>query len=478
MCIVRDMFLDCKPQNIVVFGDVMLDYIYNGSINKLANEAPIPVFLKETQRTSLGGCGNVLQNLSSLNCQNLYLFSMCGKDDDSKELETCLNDLKIEYYLAKMEKKTTSKHRFFCNNKLVFRYDNEEVYSLNYDEEKRIIDTFRRIIDNCKIDCILFSDYNKGFLTKTLCQSVIEIANLHNIFTCVDPKKDYTKYKNCSLIKPNRHEVEQLFGIHFSLDTLPEVHKQIKTFVNCKNTVITLGDQGISSEFENGEYFYWNSESKDVIDVTGAGDIVNSVLSYYYPSLDDKKLCVRLASYLATISVQHLGTYKLQQSDILLAEKKLHRNKILRREDLKKLSKPIVFTNGCFDILHEGHVSLLNYCKALGSQYDVVLGLNSDTSIKRLKGESRPIFPLASRLAVLSSLESIDWIVVFEEDTPESLLKELRPDILVKGGDYTAETVIGREYCKELKLFQFVHDISTTKIVSKLNCADNCKTVI
>lgn len=470
MCIGRDMLLDCKQQSIIVFGDIMLDYMYNGSINKLANEAPIPVFLKESRTVSLGGCGNVLQNLNSLNCKKLYLFSMCGSDDDSKQLEDCLKSLDVEYHLVNIQnKKTTSKHRFFCNNKLVFRYDNEECYSLNDEEQQEVIQTFKHILYHSEIDCILFSDYNKGFLSKSLCQSIIQIANEKNIFTCVDPKKDYTKYIGCSLIKPNRHEVEQLFGLEFSLETLPTVHKRIKELVKCKNTVITLGNQGISAEFEDNQYYFWNYQPKDVIDVTGAGDIVNSVLAYYFPQMKDKKLAVNLASYLATLSVQHLGTYKIQNYDILIAEKFLNHNKVLKENDLKKLTKPIVFTNGCFDILHEGHISLLQYCRDLaGNNRDVVLALNSDASIKRLKGNSRPIFTLSSRLSVLSALEYIDWIVVFDEDTPENIIKNLRPDILVKGGDYTPENVVGREYCNELKLFQFTHNISTTNIVEKI----------
>ncbi len=461
------MFLDCKPQNIIVFGDIMLDYINTGTINKLANEAPIPVFLKENEMISLGGCGNVLQNLASLGCQNIVLFSMCGNDLKSKGIEQCLEDLGIESHMKKVEnRKTTSKHRFFCSNKLIFRYDEEEYYNLDSLKEKEILDELKTVLQSTPIDCILFSDYNKGFLTETLCQGVIQMANEYNIFTCVDPKKDYLKYKNCSLIKPNRNEVEQMFGIHFALDSLPQVHTKIKELVNCKHTVITLGDQGISGCFENNDYFYWKYEPKDVIDVTGAGDVVNSVLAYCFPHFENKRKCLEMASFLATLSVQQLGTYKLQVRDILIAEKMLNQNKLVQVEDLKNMKRSILFTNGCFDILHEGHISLFKYCKSLaGSTHDVVLGLNSDESIKRLKGESRPIFNIKARLAILNALEYIDWIVVFDEDTPKSIIQQIKPDILVKGGDYTSETVVGKEYCRELKLYTFTETVSTTNIV-------------
>jgi D-beta-D-heptose 7-phosphate kinase/D-beta-D-heptose 1-phosphate adenosyltransferase len=468
------MFSNSKRKNIIVFGDIMLDFTAIGKVNKLANEAPIPVLLKENETITLGGCGNVLQNLSSLGTDKLFLFSMCGDDADSEKLEKCLKEIQVDYFLKKVkDKKTTSKHRFFSDNKLLFRYDNEEYYTLSTDEEKDILNQLNTILDAHEIDCILFSDYNKGFLTKSLCQSVIELANKKNIFTCVDPKKEYGKYKNCSLIKPNRNEVEQMFGIVFSIDTLPTVHKKIKELVNCKNTVITLGHEGISGCFDNNEYFYWKYDSKEVIDVTGAGDIVNSVLSYYYPSSKDKKVCLQLASVLATQSVQHLGTYKLQPYDILLAHRVLKENKIINSNELMNLKKPIIFTNGCFDILHEGHISLFKYCKDMaGSTHQVVLGLNSDNSISRLKGPTRPIFNLASRLSILNAIEYIDWIVVFEEDTPELLIKELCPDILVKGGDYSIENVVGREYCREIKLFSFLYNNSTTNVIKHIKNMD------
>lgn len=464
------MFLDSKPQKIIVFGDIMLDYTNIGSINKLANEAPIPVFLKESEQVSLGGCGNVLQNLNSLGCEKLYLFSMCGDDKDSIVLSNLLDELNIHHSIRKVQgKKTTTKHRFFSSNKLIFRYDNEEIYSLPSSFETSILDELSEILAIESIDCILFSDYNKGFLTNSLCESVISLANSKNIFTCVDPKNDYRKYKYCSLIKPNRNEVEKLFGIRFSLDNLEDVHTQIKDLVHCKNTVITLGDQGISGSFENNEYFYWKHDSKDVIDVTGAGDIVNSILSYYFNQIQQKSLCLQLASYLATVSVSHIGTYILQSSDILQGYKYISNTKVIEKEHLARIKKPIVFTNGCFDIIHEGHISLFQYCKSIAkSDYEIVLGLNSDASIKRLKGSTRPINNLLTRVAVLNSIQYIDWIVIFEEDTPEILLKELCPDILVKGGDYTQETILGKEYCKEVKIFPFTHKISTTNIVQSI----------
>lgn len=464
------MFLDTKKPTIIVVGDIMLDYTTLGSIHKIANEAPIPVFLKETEKVSLGGCGNVLQNLHALDCKQLYLFSMCGDDESAKVLKSLLDKLDVEYTLVTLGgKKTTTKHRFFSNNKLLFRYDNEECLNLSVEKEEFITQRFKELLETQSIDCVLFSDYNKGFLTESLCRKLIQLANQKNIFTCVDPKNNYEKYKGCSLIKPNRNEVEKLFGIHFSVEELESVHKQIQSLVCCKNTVITLGELGISAYLETGNYFYWKYSSSDVIDVTGAGDIVNAVLSYFFPIMTNKESCLQLASYLGTISVSHIGAYTLCYDDILKGYKSISKSKVISSSHLKNLRKPIVFTNGCFDILHEGHVSLFRYCKSLANnEYDVVVGLNSDASIKRLKGQSRPICNLSSRVALLNSIEYIDWIVVFEEDTPEVLLKQLHPSILVKGGDYTLDTILGKEYCSEVKIFNTIHDISTSKIVNSI----------
>lgn len=464
------MSLNYNAQNIIVFGDIMLDYRNVGTIQKLANEAPIPVFLKKEEKISLGGCGNVLQNLYSLGCNKLFVFSMCGDDEYSKILFDLLKKLNIESNIISVpEKKTTRKYRFFCQNKLMFRYDEEDIYNLSIEKEKEIIARLKDIITTTQIDCILFSDYNKGFLSHSLCQEVIKIANENSIFTCVDPKNDYRKYMNCSLIKPNRDEVEKIFGIKLSLDSLEAVHKHIKEKSGAKNSIITLGDQGISGSFENDHYFYWKYDSRDVIDVTGAGDIVNAMLSYYFKQIENKEIVLKLASYLATISVSHLGTYTLHYEDILQAYKFIFNNKVIQLEDIQKIQKPLLITNGCFDILHEGHISLLEYCKSLaGNKYEVVLALNSDTSIKRLKGNNRPICSLQTRLAVLNSLKQIDWIVVFEEDTPEQILKTLKPDILVKGGDYKIENIIGKEYCKDVYIYPFKHQISTTAILNKI----------
>jgi len=463
------MFLNSRPQKIVVLGDIFLDYTVEGSIQKLANEAPIPVFMKQKEKITLGGCGNVIQNLVALGCQELHVFSFCGKDSKGVKLTSMLSDLRVHSHLQELETVSTiSKHRFFCKNKLMFRYDEEESYTFSEKDVEKVFEEFKCLLETTSIDTILFSDYNKGFLTRRLCQSVIQLANEKGIFTCVDPKNDYRKYVGCSLFKPNRNEVQQLFQVPFHDSSLEALHTYIKEQVQCKVSVITLGELGISSSLETGEYISWCPEQKEVNDVTGAGDVVNAVLAFFYNQYENKTDSLKLASYLATLSVQHVGTYTLQFSDLVKDHKALFKTKLISPATLNRMKNPMVFTNGCFDIVHEGHIGLLDYCRELGgATHDVVVALNSDRSIQTLKGPSRPICNQSSRIAILNALESVDWIVVFEDSTPLRLLEDLKPDILVKGGDYTYDAIIGKEFCKQVKIFPFAQDVSTTKIVEK-----------
>lgn len=441
-----------------------------GSVEKLANEAPLPVFRKDRETIRLGGCGNVVQNLAALGCKELHVFAACGHDRKGTMIESLLKQIHVEpHLLRKEETDTISKHRFFCKNKLMFRYDEEERFSLTGSDETYVIEEICKILHTRKIHTILFSDYNKGFLTARICQIVIRLARDYGIFTCVDPKDDFTKYIGCTLFKPNRNEVQSLFRIPFSLSHVSEVHAYIKEKVGCAISVITLGELGISALFETGDYYSWCDETKEVNDVTGAGDIVNAILAYFYPQVESKKHCLQLASHLATVSVQHVGTYTVTFSDLVKAQKYVFGSKVVTVDVLERLQRPLVVTNGCFDLVHEGHLSLLRHCKALaGSTHDVVVALNSDRSVQTLKGTSRPIRPQDARVTLLNQIEQVDWIVVFDEETPVDLLRRLRPEILVKGGDYTVEKVLGREFVKKVEIVPIAHPISSTKILETI----------
>jgi D-beta-D-heptose 7-phosphate kinase/D-beta-D-heptose 1-phosphate adenosyltransferase len=441
----------------------MLDCNVYTTVEKLANEAPIPVFSRIKEEYFLGGCGNVLKNLIALGTTNVYAFSVIGKDEHGRKVVSLLDQLNIKNNICILDNYiTTTKQRFFCENKIVFRCDDENnkkmkesLLSISF------IDKIEALLKTEHIDCIILSDYNKGVLHHKQCQDIITLANKYNIFTCVDPKHDYTKYIGCTLIKPNRREAYDIFKFDTS-KSLEDIHKYIFNTIHCKYSVITLAEKGITL-YDGKEFMKETPLLRNIIDVTGAGDIVCCILGYFLSTGTSPQKVLKLATHIATKSIEYPGTYTIQQSDINLYYGKRVSIDILKT--IRTQYTPIVFTNGCFDLLHSGHIQLFKFCKEKGT---VVVGLNSDESIRRLKGDSRPINNLQARLDILESIQYIDYIVVFEEDTPYNVLKELRPDYLVKGGDYTISNIIGREFTNETLLCDFVKGNSSTSIIQRI----------
>jgi D-beta-D-heptose 7-phosphate kinase/D-beta-D-heptose 1-phosphate adenosyltransferase len=464
--------LSVRSKNIMVFGDIMLDVKLSGSIHKLANEAPIPVLLQETEKKYLGGCGNVLMNLQALGCNKLFIFSKAGNDFYGKELSAILSRYPeiVPYIYTDDAYRTIVKTRGFANKKIIFRYDVENSQAILERHIKEISADVSSIIRDNKIDTIIFSDYNKGFLVKEVSQFVIQLANTYDIPTFVDPKVDYTKYLGCTVMKPNIKEIYDIFGITFSFANIGNIHRKIKEKVGCKETLLTLSEEGMSFLTENNELINEKTIESEVNDVTGAGDVVLSIIAYYYTCIPKRNL-IQLATYMGTISVRYVGTYVLKKSDILKAYKLINNNKLIMLEDIVYLKNPIVFTNGCFDILHEGHMALLQFCKSVNPHGgEVLVAINSDDSIKKLKGVNRPINDEQARIAILNNIESVDWVLVFKEDTPHEILEKIRPHTLVKGGDYTIESIVGKEFCEHVRVFNYVDGKSTTSIIERIKC--------
>ena len=466
--------LNINPQNIIVIGDVMLDVIIDGTITKMANESPIPVLHQTSEKRTLGGCGNVLMNLESLGCNKLFLVSMIGDDSYGKILQEVLSkkgDIISKLYVD-TSYCTTVKTRGVSNKKIIFRYDIEKRHTpleSHTEDCKAYIDT---ILKENQIDAIILSDYNKGFLVKALTSHVISVANQYGVPTFVDPKIDYRKYIGCTVFKPNIKEMKDIFNIDYSYEKLKEIHEEIRSKVECKDTLITLSEKGISLMSSNGNIYHEQTVSTEVCDVTGAGDVVISMMAYYYKHIDIHTL-VKLSTWIGTHTVKFAGTYVIKNSDILEAYKTIRDSKLVSIAELSRLRSPIVITNGCFDIVHEGHIALFKFCKSIAiTGKNVVVALNGDESIRRLKGATRPINNLQARITLLNQIESIDWIVVFNEDTPYELYREIKPDTLVKGGDYKVEELIGREFCNEVRIFNYIEGKSTSNIISKI-CEKN-----
>jgi len=456
---------NCEP-NIVVFGDIMLDHNLEGNSTKIANEGPIPVINIQNEKYNIGGCGNVLLNCISLGAKKIHLFSRIGNDINGCTIEKLL-PIQIVNNMIKCDNFTTiTKTRIYADKKLVARYDRENIYQLTGEQEIEIIEKFKLLLATNKISSVIFSDYNKGFLTKALCQNIIYLCNTHSIPTIVDPKVDYTKFIGCTIIKPNKCETSNIFKINIDTISKEECHKKIKELLGCTLSVITLASDGISA-YKNNILYSAVENRKEVIDVTGAGDIVCATLGTYYPFIDDTDFLIKIANHLASISVSHLGVYTINDNDLIETYKYIHKSKEITVDNLLKINlNNTVFTNGCFDILHSAHIDLFRFCKSKGDI--VIVGLNSDDSIKRLKGSTRPINSLNERIKMLNAIDYVDFIIVFDEDNPLELIKKIQPRYLVKGGDYKIDNIIGREYAKETIIFDYINGLSTTNTLLKL----------
>ena len=440
----------------------MLDQNIFVKAEKLANEAPIPVFGYQRGEFSLGGCGNVVKNVCGLKSTPVHLFSAIGPDTAGQQIEALVKELGVVSHLRIVaEYTTTIKQRYFCDNKVIFRCDTEVALPIAPTFAHEIED----LLKTGDIGGIILSDYNKGVLTAQVCQDIIHLATKYGIFTCVDPKHDYVKYKGCSLIKPNRKEACALLKMDPATPLL-DLHEKMFKLVGCKYSVITLAEQGITL-YDGTRMIHERPEVRKIIDVTGAGDVVCAILGHFFSLYSDRMTpttILKLATHIATKSVEFPGTYTVSHKDLMPISKV-----ILDIKSLKSQGR-IIFTNGCFDLLHSGHISLFKYCKDLGGT--VVVGLNSDASIRRLKGATRPVNTLQTRLDVLEAIQYIDWIIVFEEDTPAGVLEILRPDILVKGGDYAVESIIGREFAGETRICSFVQGVSSTATIQRIQRLD------
>lgn len=463
------------PPTILVIGDVMIDHTILGNATKLANEGPIPVLHESNETWTLGGCGNVAVNCKALGAK-VYLCSMLGTDESGGIARQLLDHYEIEWIgISSKEHPTTTKHRGFADSKLMFRYDQEAVYKQNMFS---VIDSLLAFFQKNHIDAVIFSDYNKGFCDMSLISTVLYQCKERNIPTVVDPKGDFRKYAGCTVLKPNRDEATKFIQKYLPSQTLPSdsqanldtLHRILLEACECKYTCITMAKEGLTiREGATGIVHRAKTQPIEVIDVTGAGDVVNAVLGYCLAVKFSMEMTAKSASFLATQSVQHKGTYVLKPHDFMALALHLKPSKRLTKEDfgyLQREGKTVVFTNGCFDLVHAGHVQSLKFAKEQGDV--LVLGVNSDASIKSLKGPSRPILTLEERLGVLEALECVDYVCVMEEDSPVDLVKALQPDVLVKGEDYRGKEIKSSEFVKRVVLAPLKPMISTTSIITRI----------
>ena len=465
-----------KRTSILVIGDLMIDHYLWGSCERISPEAPVPVVDIKSETTVLGGAGNVINNLVSLGAE-VGVLSVVGNDAVANELKYILDETGAKSFLTEQAgRKTSKKSRLMAAKSQIVRYDHESKNDISFESVKKIFSKFQEIING--YDIILLSDYGKGVLTDTLTKEIIEYASKYHKKVLLDLKgTDYSKYKGAYLLTPNKKEAQIASGIEIdSSDTLEFALKRLKDIAALTYSVITLSEDGIAILKDNN-VITKPTVAREVYDVTGAGDTVLASLGFALCLQDDIEIAVEFANLAAGVVVGKLGSATVSldeiedyKSSISKSSIELH---IKTQDEIENLTKrlalknkKIVFTNGCFDILHKGHVSYLNIAKSFGDV--LIVGLNSDASVRALKGENRPVNEEDDRAYMLSALESVDYVVVFNDDTPYELIKKIQPHTLVKGADYEGKEVVGSDIAKETRLVEFVEGKSTTKLIEKI----------
>ncbi|MDA9244115.1 D-glycero-beta-D-manno-heptose-7-phosphate kinase [Amylibacter sp.] len=466
-----------RSPKILVVGDLMIDHYLWGSCDRISPEAPVQVVNVKRETTVLGGAGNVASNLSALGAQ-VDVISVIGCCEASGELKDLFKKIKIDsqYFVTQEDRITSKKSRIIASQQQVVRYDRESADEISMKSQRSILEIFTNIIQN--YDCVLLSDYGKGVLASNLTQSLISIANQANKKVLVDPKGlDYSKYKGAYLLTPNKREASEATQVIIKgNESLLQAITQLKTEYDLDISLITLSEQGVA--IYDDELRIYPTEAREVFDVTGAGDTVLASLGFALScgyKIDD---AVKFSNLAAGVVVGKVGSATTTLFEIIEYELSLHKSSsdiciktleeiTILASELKARGKRIIFTNGCFDILHAGHVRYLETAKTFGDV--LILGLNSDRSVSALKGEGRPINSQLDRSYIIAALEVVDYVVIFDEDTPYNLIKAVKPHILVKGSDYSGKAVVGQDIADELKLVHFVEGKSTTKTIEKIS---------
>ncbi|WP_323813140.1 bifunctional D-glycero-beta-D-manno-heptose-7-phosphate kinase/D-glycero-beta-D-manno-heptose 1-phosphate adenylyltransferase HldE [Cellvibrio sp. NN19] len=460
--------------HILVVGDLMLDRYWHGASSRISPEAPVPVVNVAQTEDRPGGAGNVALNMAALGCR-VSLVSIVGDDEAGQILYERLRVAKVHTNLQiSSTKPTITKLRVVSRNQQLLRMDFEEKFDES--DSSEFPSKVQSLIG--RTHALVLSDYAKGSLPD--CQTLIRIAREAGVPVLVDPKgKDFTRYRGATILTPNFHEFEAVVGKCTSEQDLVDKGEALMDELDLQALLITRGEQGMTLLRHHQPELHLPARAREVFDVTGAGDTVIATLAAALSAGQTLPEATAMANLAAGIVVGKMGTATVSTPELrraVIAEQGAERGVVtedqllMALDDARASGEKIVFTNGCFDIIHAGHVGYLEEARKQGDR--LVLAVNSDDSIRRLKGSGRPINPLDRRMAVLAGLESVDWVVPFEEDTPERLLRRIKPDVLVKGGDYSEDQVVGNQIVKayngSVKVLSFFDNCSTTSIVNKI----------
>ncbi len=468
--------------HILVIGDLMIDHYLWGGCERISPEAPVQVVDIAKETTVLGGAGNVINNLVALGAR-VSVAGVIGDDENGRELLAMLDAIKVntKALVVQENRKTSKKSRVIAANQQILRYDQESKDAISNTSIERILSACESVFES--FDMIILSDYGKGVLTETLAQGIISQARSLDKKVLVDPKGvEYAKYRGAHLLTPNKKEAIEATGIEINSDeSLESALLWLKEKCRLERSMITLSEDGIAIYDEGVKRF--PTVAREVFDVTGAGDTVIASLAFALSagmSIDESAKFSNLA---AGVVVGKIGSATVTLDEIVTYESSLHQSSsdahIKSFDEIGQIvnycrsnDNRIVFTNGCFDILHVGHVKYLQEAKSYGDI--LIVGLNSDASVRELKGPSRPVNTEDDRAYILAALDAVDYVVKFSEETPYELIKMIAPDVLVKGGDYEGKKVVGTEFAKELRLVDFVAGKSTTKTIEKIKEEPKC----
>lgn len=466
---------DFSKASILVIGDVMLDRYWFGETTRISPEAPVPVVTIKQNDERPGGAGNVALNIAALGAK-VTLLGITGLDDVATQLKQQLETSGVAHDIQSFSDiPTITKLRIISRHQQLIRLDFEEKIPLTYAE--MLLDVYKKHLKQANL--VILSDYGKG--TLALSKDFISLATEANIPVFVDPKGlDFSIYQGATAITPNLKEFETIVGPCENEQTLHEKAQGfLKTF-HIKNLLLTRGERGMTLIQKEMEEIHLPAHAREVFDVTGAGDTVIAVFGAAYAAGTPLTNAMKLANLAASLVVAKLGAAMVSDGELQAALNMTEQTAtqgIMNEEQLisavthaKLQGKKIVFTNGCFDILHAGHVTYLQQAKQLGDY--LIVAINDDASVKKLKGPTRPINHVAQRMAVLASLGVVDLVTSFKDATPQRLLKLLQPDILVKGGDYIPEQVVGAEivnaYGGEVRVLGVIKNVSTSLMIDRI----------
>jgi D-beta-D-heptose 7-phosphate kinase / D-beta-D-heptose 1-phosphate adenosyltransferase len=471
-------------QTVLCVGDLMLDEFVYGDVSRISPEAPAPVIAVRRSETNIGGAGNVARNIAALGARCIFV-GLVGDDAVGSALRAALSrEANIESVLVTdASRPTTRKVRFVSEHfsTHMLRADWEHAVPAAPEVEQKLIDTILPLLD--RADIVLLSDYAKGVLTARVIRNVIDAARKRAKRIIVDPKSaNFAIYRGATVLTPNRKEFSE--ATRSRAETAQEIASAAQDAIqlaDCEAILVTQSERGMTLVPRDGEPVHVPAYPAKVRDVSGAGDTVVAVLAATLAAGAEREVALRMASAAAAVAVSKQGTASVTAAELrrrilphatLAAEEKIlasEHDLEIRLADWREEGLRIGFTNGCFDILHPGHVKVLTAARAACDR--LVVGLNSDASVKRLKGESRPVQNERARAEVLAALEAVDLVAIFEEDTPIRLIERVRPSVLVKGGDYTRERVVGHEIVEaaggEVVLVDILQGFSTTALVDR-----------